>query len=92
VVKLTMTLLADPEEIIYRLMENPLIRQVGAFNTIRTPTNLALALRPHLNGTSQSPPAGRLEITLIFALIFRLSARFLCNRKLWGRGSDCYGG
>jgi hypothetical protein len=44
VVKLTMAFLADPEQVIYRLMKNSLIRQVGAFDPIRTPANLALAL------------------------------------------------
>jgi hypothetical protein len=50
VVKLAMTLLADPEKIIYRLMENPLIRQMGAFDTVRTPANFTLAFGAQADG------------------------------------------
>jgi hypothetical protein len=51
-----MTFFADPEKVIYRLMKNPFVRQMGAFYAIRTPANLALAPGPHADGASQSPP------------------------------------
>jgi hypothetical protein len=87
-----MTFFADPEKVIYWLMKNSFVCQMGTFYAIRTPANLALAFSPHLYGTSQSPPAWRLQVTLIFALMFRLRVLFLDDCKLWGRGSDCYGG
>jgi hypothetical protein len=52
VVKLTMTLLTDPEQVIDRLMKNSFVRQMGAFFSICTPANLTLAFGPHADGTS----------------------------------------
>jgi hypothetical protein len=50
VVKLTMTLLANPEKVIYRLMKNSFIRQMNAFFSICTQANLTLTFGPHADG------------------------------------------
>jgi hypothetical protein len=85
VVKLAMAFLADPKQVIYRLIENALIRQMGTFDPIRTPAYFAFALSPQLYGASQSPPAWRLKVTLIFTLLFRRGLLCRCgsDRSDW---------
>ena len=67
-VKLPMAPLAHPENVSHAFIENPLIRQVSALLTIPTPANLTLSLRPYAGGTSQRPPARRLQVTRILGV------------------------
>jgi hypothetical protein len=50
VAKFAMTSLAEPQEIVNRLMKNALVRQMGTFDPVRTPANLTLIFGPQADG------------------------------------------
>jgi hypothetical protein len=68
IVKLPMAPLAHPKNVGHAFIKNPLIGQVGALLAIPTQANLALALRPYANGTSQRPPARRLQVARVLGI------------------------
>jgi hypothetical protein len=41
---------AKPQEIVNRLMKNAFVRQMGAFDTVRTPANFTLAFGAQADG------------------------------------------